>query len=574
MPQVGSTLTCSGGEWAGDPPPALAFSWLLAGVGIPGETQPTYLLAPEDVGEPVGCRVTATNDSGSAFADSATATVLPQAPVALTSPTLSGERHVQHTLLCSPGAWSGAPTLAYQWLLDGTAIPGASANAYRIPDRDVDHELGCAVTATNAGGGATSATEAVLVTRLAVRIVMRGPRTQRGPTFVVRGLVETERPWRSGVVDVDASVLAPLDGTTHIAPQPHGAFRMTLTVPDLVPGRYALRLAFTPHDAALYAGAAQDLNIRLLSPLEYPFARSRQDRRPDLSDDLPPFWDDGLTCSTGCRPADAVAGWPLPPFHLQHALRAGINELRPSGFHRGIDIQAKDGTPVYAIEPGVAHIIQARGVDARVQVGHYIYWHVRSLVAEGSYVQPYHQVLGYVMRFVRHLHLSEVDGAGGYLNPLRPNGRVLAPWSDDEPPVIADPLVNPDGTVDVEAFDPQSYVTRTRYVTPVLAPAALAYRLYDASGAPIGPLEWALRGTRVLPDTLIHSVFASDASEPGYFCFALRVICRPRWDYHLAGGLAPPLPLGSLAPGHYRLTAYAWDWAGNETARDHWLSVG
>ena len=61
--------------------------------------------------------------------------------------------------------------------------------------------------------------------------------------------------------------------------------------------------------------------------------------------------------------------------------------------------------------------------------------------------------------------------------------------------------------------------------------------------------------------------------RPGYLCFALRKICVPRWQYRLAGGLAPRLPLGSLPHGRYRLSVYAWDYAGNTTARDAWLTT-
>ena len=66
--------------------------------------------------------------------------------------------------------------------------------------------------------------------------------------------------------------------------------------------------------------------------------------RATAADRLPAFWADGAPCSVGCRPAGARAGWPLRPFHRQHPLRAGLNERRPANMHKGIDIQAQDGT--------------------------------------------------------------------------------------------------------------------------------------------------------------------------------------------------------------------------------------
>ena len=61
-------------------------------------------------------------------------------------------------------------------------------------------------------------------------------------------------------------------------------------------------------------------------------------------------------------------------------------------------------------------------------------------------------------------------------------------------------------------------------------------------------------------------MFTPNAHEPGYFCFATRSVCKPVWQYRVAGGLAPTLDLAH--DRGERLTIYAWDWAGNRTARD------
>jgi hypothetical protein len=293
---------------------------------------------------------------------------------------------------------------------------------------------------------------------------------------------------------------------------------------------------------------------------------------------VPAFWDDGRACSVGCRPVGAIAGWPLKPFHGQHALRAGLNERRDTTFHVGIDIQALDHQAAYAIQPGRAHIIQATGDDSRVQVGNFIYWHIHPAVAEGQTVLPFVTVVGRITKRFRHLHLSEVRGTGPapdgnlddrYLNPLRPGGRVLAPWHDTQAPVIGRPELLAGGEVDVEAYDRQSFRVRTSYETPVLAPAALAYRL-DA-----GPYRFALRGSQHLrwtPGT-DRAVWAPGTVKAGYGCFATRVICTPRWRYRLAGGLAPPIDALALRPGRHELRIYAWDWAGNVIERELGFAV-
>jgi hypothetical protein len=166
-----------------------------------------------------------------------------------------------------------------------------------------------------------------------------------------------------------------------------------------------------------------------------------------------------------------------------------------------------------------------------------------------------------------HIAFSELGPRGQYVNPLRPGGTVLLPHVDQAAPAISPPDVAAGGQVTVAAYDPQSFVKRTTYLTPVLAPAALAYRLYDRAGTPVTPLEWAFRGTDLLRYTERWLIYAPDAHAPGYACFAQRSVCVPRWVYRVAGGLAPPLP-PALPAGSYRLTIYAWDWADNVTAAD------
>jgi hypothetical protein len=323
------------------------------------------------------------------------------------------------------------------------------------------------------------------------------------------------------------------------------------------------------------APTAQDPASRSLTPREIaatlPFPPPRADR-PPRADEIVSLYAGGLACSTGCRPWHSLEGWPLTPFKKQHPLRAGLNELRPGSLHVGVDIQAPDGADVYALQPGYARVLQASGPDARIQVGNYVYWHINPLVRSGQSIVPFQTPLGTVMAGYGHLALSELGPAGQYLNPLRPLGGVLRPLVDRAPPIIGAPAVAADGQVLVEAYDRQTFLRRTTYLTPVLAPAGLAYRLYDARGTALTPLEWAFRGTHLLPWTARALIYAPSAHAPGYACFATRTVCRPKWTYRLAGGLAPPLPR-RLTPGRYRLSIYAWDWLDNEIARDVKLTL-
>jgi hypothetical protein len=127
----------------------------------------------------------------------------------------------------------------------------------------------------------------------------------------------------------------------------------------------------------------------------------------------------------------------------------------------------------------------------------------------------------------------------------------------------------------VRAFDPQSFQTTTTYRTPVIAPAALAYRIFDRAGQRLGPLHWALRGSQNLewtPET-DAAIYATGSRPELGDCFERQAVCQPNYIYVLAGGLAPLLTELFLPAGQYRVTAYAWDWAGNTTARDAYFTI-
>jgi len=112
---------------------------------------------------------------------------------------------------------------------------------------------------------------------------------------------------------------------------------------------------------ASYTALATAQGIRLnvwqfeLSPLQ---------RSTTPADALPPYWADGSPCAVGCAPPGLAPGWPLKPFHEQHVVRAGINEVRPANLHVAVDIQANDLQAVYPIYSGRAYPTQGQD-DAR-----------------------------------------------------------------------------------------------------------------------------------------------------------------------------------------------------------------
>ena len=66
---TGQTLTCSTGTWSNNPD-SFTYQWKRAGANISGATSSTYVLQVADEGVLVRCDVTATNEAGSATAQS------------------------------------------------------------------------------------------------------------------------------------------------------------------------------------------------------------------------------------------------------------------------------------------------------------------------------------------------------------------------------------------------------------------------------------------------------------------------------------------------------------------------
>ena len=101
------------------------------------------------------------------------------APTNTAEPRISGTATVGSTLTASQGSWNGSPTsFAYQWVrcpsggglpsgADCAAIGGATTTKYVVATADVDHRLRVRVTASNADGSKTVASNATGLVRAA-----------------------------------------------------------------------------------------------------------------------------------------------------------------------------------------------------------------------------------------------------------------------------------------------------------------------------------------------------------------------------------------------------------------------
>jgi hypothetical protein len=117
---------------------------------------------PKTTGNKTATLEIASNAANSPQRVALTATGVLPAPVSQTAPAISGTAVRGDTLTCSNGTWTNSPTsFAYQWLRNGTAIPGATNATYTLVEADVGTQITCRVTASNAGGSNTRTSAAV-----------------------------------------------------------------------------------------------------------------------------------------------------------------------------------------------------------------------------------------------------------------------------------------------------------------------------------------------------------------------------------------------------------------------------
>jgi hypothetical protein len=104
--------------------------------------------------------VSSTNACGESSGNSIESHGTPQVPVPVNSavPVITGTAQIGFTLSGSNGTWTNTPTsYAYQWLSNGVAIGGATANTFALLTAQIGTTITFTVTASNAGGSGTAA---------------------------------------------------------------------------------------------------------------------------------------------------------------------------------------------------------------------------------------------------------------------------------------------------------------------------------------------------------------------------------------------------------------------------------
>lgn len=131
-------------------------------------------------------------------------------PANTTQPAITGTAAVGSTLTATQGSWTGNPTsFAYQWVRcpsDGgdptgsncAAVGGATTQAYVVSTADVGFRLRVRVTATNADGSATAASNATALIAAEVQAPVRiSDPVVSGTARVGSTLTATQGQWRN-----------------------------------------------------------------------------------------------------------------------------------------------------------------------------------------------------------------------------------------------------------------------------------------------------------------------------------------------------------------------------------------
>jgi Subtilase family/Fervidolysin N-terminal prodomain len=257
-PQVGQVLLRGQGSWVGSAPLSLSsVEWQRCdATGLACSTVATgarYTVQVADTGYALRLRITVGNGFGSNTMESAlTAPVggvpATAAPTNLGPPAISGTAQEGQALTASTGSWSGSPTAySYEWRRcdssggSCTAITGASSPSYLVKTVDIGSTIRAAVTASNAGGTATSASEASAIVAGAATPSPSTPTTQ---TVTLSGSLNPKSPSRTFSVTVGA-------GATHAALSFSKCASLTLSLSS---GATATGPSIVSIDATLAAG--------------------------------------------------------------------------------------------------------------------------------------------------------------------------------------------------------------------------------------------------------------------------------------------------------------------------------
>ena len=284
--------------------------------------------------------------------------------------------------------------------------------------------------------------------------------------------------------------------------------------------------------------------------------------------------------------------WPVKPFDKQHPVRGSFGDPRTvfkssptlrgvlSGacscsLHRGIDVAAPDGSPVYPVASGT--VTYRNGEWLKVDSGSgqgFEYWHINPSVAVGAHVDAYRTVLGHITRGSGHVHLTELEG-GRAVNPLAPGH--IGPYADNTTPRVTSISIRPTETgrevlpnlirgrvlLIAEAEDDPTMNAPEGWKGLPVSPALLTWEVRSWTGKVVLGRQVAADLRGALPDRSFWSVYARGSyqnmavlghhyswAQPGSYLFKL----------------GPAFNTRQLRNGAYDLVVTATDIRGNSSS--------
>lgn len=276
--------------------------------------------------------------------------------------------------------------------------------------------------------------------------------------------------------------------------------------------------------------------------------------------------------------AAATYGWPLKPFDRQHPVRSFFDDPRQEGtgaasFHFGIDVSARDGTPVYAVVDGVVRL-QPDSVALVADAGGrtFSYWHVVPTVTDLEHVTA-GTAIATIKPGFGHVHFAEMNAAGKHVNPLRPGG--IVPYVDSTSPTVVS-LFAADATrkLDIGALSGAVDLLVDTYDTP---PAPLPAPPWNLTRVAPAYIRW-----RLVPEGAESASWRTAVDFRSYLAPSERfadvyapwtTLNRPGKPAHLVYYLARAWNSAAVPDGRYRLQVAVFDSQGNSARAGLWVTI-
>jgi murein DD-endopeptidase MepM/ murein hydrolase activator NlpD len=227
-------------------------------------------------------------------------------------------------------------------------------------------------------------------------------------------------------------------------------------------------------------------------------------------------------------------GWPVKPFGQAHPVRGNFGDPRTRydsprsdetllegdgalSFHQGLDINAPDGSPVYAVASG--RVVRARGRRVTVVCGNgrsFQYWHIYEAVRVGQHVDAGKTVVGFILPKREHVHLTHLEN-GRPVNPLVPGN--LTPYRDTTSPSVLGISIRRDEESQDE--DPDTARGPVVFVAEAVDTPALPVEGRWQGGFPVTPAQvmWRIErgGCVVVPQRVAWNVRGSVPRNDRFF---------------------------------------------------------